>query len=148
VARGGGRARAFALFDGDADTVRGRLLEIWGIGPETADAITLYAARLPTFVIDAYAYRLFERLGLEPGPRNYDVYRSFFLRRLGDDVWLLNEWHALMVRHGQRTCRRSNPSCEECELVRRCAFGRSELGLRSVARRRRPSTPRSDGDTR
>jgi len=38
--------------------VRGRLLTVRGIGPETADAITLYAADLPTFVVDTYARRL------------------------------------------------------------------------------------------
>lgn len=115
--------------DGGVDAVRERLLEIWGIGPETADAITLYAARLPTFVVDAYSYRLFERLDLAPGERKYDVYRRFLLDRIGPDVWRLNEWHALIVRHGQQICRRSDPRCDECALLRRCPFGRAEVGL-------------------
>jgi endonuclease-3 related protein len=118
------------LLDAETDELRERLLSIWGIGPETADAITLYAAREPTFVIDAYAYRLFERLGLAPGPRKYDVYREFFLEKIGPDVNALNEWHALMVRHGQQVCRRSNPHCEECPLLRRCPFGKNEIGIR------------------
>ena len=46
------------FLDGDAATVRRRCLDVWGIGPETADAIVLYAARRPTFVVDAYARRL------------------------------------------------------------------------------------------
>jgi endonuclease-3 related protein len=116
--------------EGDADAVRERLLAIWGIGPETADAITLYAARLPTFVVDAYSYRLFERLDLAPGERRYEVYRRFLLDRVGPDVWALNEWHALIVRHGQQVCRRSEPRCDECALLQRCAFGRAEAGLR------------------
>ncbi len=115
--------------DGDVDAVRARLLDIWGVGPETADAITLYAARLPTFVVDAYSYRLFERLDLAPGERRYDVYREFLLDRIGPDVWRLNEWHALIVRHGQHTCRRSEPRCDECVLLARCPFGRRETGL-------------------
>jgi endonuclease-3 related protein len=114
---------------GGADAVRARLLAIWGIGPETADAITLYAARLPTFVVDAYSYRLFERLDLAPGERRYDVYRRFLLDRIGPDVWRLNEWHALIVRHGQQVCLRSAPRCEECALLGRCPFGRAEVGL-------------------
>ncbi|MCB9483100.1 MAG: endonuclease III domain-containing protein [Dehalococcoidia bacterium] len=120
-----------ALLEGDAGEVRSRLLEIWGIGPETADAMTLYAARKPTFVVDAYAYRIFERLGCPPGPRRYDVYREFLLSRLvamrGPDVSFLNEWHALLVRHGQQICTKSRPRCEACPLLRRCDFGRSEL---------------------
>jgi endonuclease-3 related protein len=118
------------LLDAETDELRERLLSIWGIGPETADAITLYAARQPTFVIDAYSYRLFERLDLAPGPRRYDVYRAFLLDKIGPDVEALNEWHALIVRHGQNVCRRSNPRCEECPLLRRCPFGQNEVGIR------------------
>ena len=116
------------LLTGTMEEVRGRLLAIWGVGPETADAMTLYAARLPTFVVDAYAYRLFERLGRAPGPRNYDVYRDYFLRAIGEDEPVLNEWHALIVRHGQRTCRKSTPRCGECALLDRCAFGQADVG--------------------
>ncbi|MEI6136328.1 MAG: hypothetical protein WCQ48_02780 [Chloroflexota bacterium] len=108
--------------------VRARLLHIWGIGPESADAITLYAARLPTFVVDAYAYRLFERLGRPPGPRRYDVYREYFMRLIGPDETALNEWHALIVRHGQRTCRKTQPLCGDCALLDRCAFGKAQVG--------------------
>ena len=118
------------FLDADADELRQRLLAVWGVGPETADAITLYAAREPTFVVDAYAYRLFERLDLAPGPRKYDVYREFFLEKIGPDVEQLNEWHALIVRHGQQVCRRSNPRCEECPLLKRCPFGQIEVGVR------------------
>jgi endonuclease-3 related protein len=117
-----------SLLAGEADEVRARLLAIWGIGPETADAMTLYAARKPTFVIDAYAYRLFERLGRPLGPRRYDVYREFLLGAVGPDVHQLNEWHALIVRHGQETCRRTRPLCGECVLLDRCAFGQDEVG--------------------
>lgn len=129
-----------ALLDGEPEQVRGRLLAIWGIGPETADAIVLYAARKPTFVVDAYAYRLFERLDMAPGERDYDVYRDYFLAKIGPDVRRLNEWHALMVRHGQQICRRSAPRCEQCTLLRRCPFGTRELGLAGAraANGRRP----------
>ena len=34
-----------ALFEGEPEEVRERLLTIWGVGPETADAMLLYAAR-------------------------------------------------------------------------------------------------------
>jgi len=44
----------------------------------------------------------------------------------GPDVSFLNEWHALLVRHGQQTCTKSRPRCEGCPLLRRCQFGRSE----------------------
>ena len=126
-----------ALLAGDVETVRARLLRIWGVGPETADAMTLYAGRLPTFVVDAYAYRLFERLGRPPGERRYDVYREYFMRMIGtaeDDVWALNEWHALIVRHGQRICRKTLPLCGECTLLDRCPFGQEQAGAQPPRR--------------
>ncbi len=112
------------LLAGSVDEVRARLLALWGVGPETADAMTLYAGRKPTFVVDAYAYRLFERLGRPPGRRDYDTYRTYFLGKLGDEVWMLNQWHALVVRHGQQVCRRTAPQCEACVLEPRCEFAR------------------------
>lgn len=117
------------LLSGDAEAVRTRLLGIWGVGPETADAMTLYAARLPTFVVDAYAYRLAERMELAPGARQYEPYRQAFLAAIGPDVARLNEWHALIVRHGQQICRRTNPLCDACPLLEDCPFGQRTLGL-------------------
>lgn len=55
--------RLFAL---PLPALRAKLLATYGIGPETADDIILYAARKPVFVIDAYTVRLFTRLGLTP----------------------------------------------------------------------------------
>jgi len=45
----------------DVSLLRGELLSIWGIGPETADSILLYALDKPSFVVDAYTKRVFER---------------------------------------------------------------------------------------
>ncbi len=122
---------------GDPDEVRSRLIEIWGVGPETADAILLYAARLPTFVIDAYSHRFVERLELlvpiqgeaTDGRPRYERERRLFLARIGNDVPMLNEWHALIVEHGQSRCRRRDPLCAGCPLLVRCPHGRRELGL-------------------
>ena len=55
-----------ALLALPADELRARLLATWGIGEETADAIVVYSARQPAFVIDAYTIRLFTRLGIGP----------------------------------------------------------------------------------
>jgi endonuclease-3 related protein len=49
------------LFAGETSVVRGRLLAIHGVGPETADSMLLYAGGHRSFVIDAYTKRIFER---------------------------------------------------------------------------------------
>src|SRR5439155_26839296 len=58
------RGRVEAMRAEDPWVLRGRLLGVHGIGPETADSIALYAAGQPLFVVDAYTRRIFTRLGL------------------------------------------------------------------------------------
>ena len=62
--RAGGAKRIMRL---PTDILRAQLLEVHGIGPETADDILLYAFNRPVFVVDAYTRRLFARLGVIEG---------------------------------------------------------------------------------
>mgnify|MGYP001575669351 CR=1 FL=1 len=78
---------------------REKLLSLWGIGPETADSILLYAAKRPVFVIDAYTKRLCGLFGIKFA--KYDDYRVFFESRLPRSAKLYNEFHALIVAWGK-----------------------------------------------
>ena len=132
------RLRAFldmlhARFGGDlaallalpADATRVTLLAVPGIGPETADAIALYAAGKPAFVIDAYTRRIVDRLGLAPEERSYGGYRSLFTSALAAEAALYSEYHALLVEHGKRRCTRNAPRCGGCPLADGCVYARS-----------------------
>lgn len=99
------------------ETLRARLLGIWGIGPETADAILLYALNRPMFVADAYALRLASRWGLLKPTAIYKEIQRLFMENLPHDVALFNEYHALIVTHGKELCR-PYPLCEACPLNR------------------------------
>lgn len=110
------------MFQQDVPELREELLSIYGIGPETADTIILYAAGKPSFVVDAYTYRLFSRLGWVTGKYNYAKLRTLFMDNLPHDVGLFNEYHALIVRHGARVCRKKTPLCQECRLRTSCAY--------------------------
>ena len=101
------------------DVARCELLARRGIGPETADAILLYAGGHPTFVIDAYAQRLLTRLGWIGGSETDDALRAAFQRAHPGDVARANEYHALIVRHGKEHCRR-RPLCPDCPLASLC----------------------------
>lgn len=98
------------------DDLRAALLATHGIGPETADSILLYAAHQPYFVFDAYTKRIFSRLAITPDRDTYDDWQSLFMRDLPRDATLYNEYHALIVEHGKRTCR-TVPLCEGCVLL-------------------------------
>ena len=108
----------------DTASLRRELLGVYGIGPETADDILLYAFERPVFVIDAYTRRIFSRLGMIAGGERYDELRLMFQNNLAADVPLYNSYHALIVSHGKDICKK-NPACGNCGLVKMCAFTRS-----------------------
>jgi endonuclease-3 related protein len=105
-----------AMFGTSLDTLRVELLSINGIGPETADAILLYAGGLPTFVVDAYTHRVLARHAWVGFDANYHEIKELFESALPPDAPLYNEYHALLVRVGKDYCRRSEAHCEECPL--------------------------------
>ena len=104
------------------EELRKRLLDIKGIGPETADSIILYAFQKPIFVIDAYTKRIYERLGFKE--KTYDELQSIFLKFLkiknnNKKTKIFNEYHALLVELGKNYCKKS-PVCMECPLNKLC----------------------------
>ncbi len=104
-----------ALLTGELSDVRRRLLAIPGIGPETADAILLYAGNRTTFVVDAYTQRLMRRhFFVEPGS-SYEVTQICFHRFLPREPSLFNEFHALIVAVGKKHCR-VTAQCAGCPL--------------------------------
>ncbi len=111
------------LFANNVDLTRQQLLSIYGIGPETADSIILYAANKPIFVIDAYTRRIISRIGLAPDSNSYPAYQALFMDNLPADTRLFNEYHALLVCLAKDTCRKY-PLCPQCCLNNTCHFYR------------------------
>ncbi len=119
-----GLAELLAL---DGTTMRAELLATWGIGPETADAIVLYAGKQPAFVIDAYTQRVMSRLGEGPvSTTDYATWQRFFTERLEPDRDLWARYHALIVLHCKHLCRKRDPKCGECTLARECGYAQAE----------------------
>lgn len=100
----------------DTATLREELLSLKGIGPETADSITLYAAGKPTFVVDTYTHRIFSRHNLIAEEDDYHEIQTMFMDNLAEDVPLYNQYHALIVRLGKEYCKKSKPLCDDCPL--------------------------------
>jgi len=104
------------MFSRDLQSLREELLSVKGIGPETADSILLYAGNLPTFVVDAYTYRVLVRHRLIPEESTYHDMKSFFEESLPQDAAVYNEYHALLVRVGKTYCKPREPTCKDCPL--------------------------------
>ena len=97
---------------------REQLLDVKGVGPETADSILLYAYNKPSFVVDAYTKRIFSRLGLIKTDDYHEV-QDFFHANLEKNEKLFNEYHALIVELAKRHCNKK-PECGGCPLGKMC----------------------------
>ncbi len=102
----------------NGETLRLELLGVKGVGRETADSILTYALHKPYFVLDAYTKRIFSRLGYEI-PASYDELRLRIENNIPQELYLYNEFHALIVEHAKRHCSKA-PSCGGCPLLNGC----------------------------
>jgi endonuclease III related protein len=133
------------MFARSTAELREELLQLNGIGPETADSILLYAGHHPSFVVDAYTRRVLHRHGVLPATADYEDIRALFEHALRDEplpgfvfaiarAWEphppsrmsaaqrgaaaqnFNEMHGLIVNVGKYHCRKPFPLCEGCPL--------------------------------
>jgi endonuclease III related protein len=123
-----------AEFKGSLDTLaatptadlHNRLIRLPEVGPETADAILLYALKHPVPVADEYLRRIAERHQLiDPPParnrRGYDslvqlTWQAFQSDPAFQHEQLFNEFHALTVAVGKAHCGRI-ARCADCPLL-------------------------------
>lgn len=132
------------MFAQPTGKLRAELLELHGVGPETADSILLYAGNHPVFVVDAYTRRILERHAIVSPRAGYGEIRGLIESAINgaEAADLLahrpgtsprhppsrisrqprshlaqhyNELHALIVRTGNQFCR-ATPNCAGCPL--------------------------------
>lgn len=106
------------MFGRKTRVLRDELLNIKGIGPETADSILLYAGERSVFVVDAYTKRIFSRHGYIDENAAYGEIQDEFSKSLPRNVGLFNEFHALIVELGKNLCRAKKPLCSKCPIRR------------------------------
>ncbi len=104
------------MFSQPAESLRFDLLQLKGLGPETVDAILLYAGGEPFFVADAYTRRILARHGVIAADAGYHEAQQSIHRSLDRDATVYNEFHALLVEVGKRYCRRREARCGSCPL--------------------------------
>jgi endonuclease-3 related protein len=131
------------MFAQSTERLRAELLALNGIGPETADAILLYAGGHSVFVVDAYARRILLRHRVIDHSPGYEEIRAIFERALSTAMPAevtsaasdtehkptrmsrtsrsvagrnFNEMHGLLVTAGKLHCFKSFPKCDGCPL--------------------------------
>lgn len=112
------------MFETPTILLRDKLLAVFGIGPETADSILLYAGDHSVFPVDAYTRRLLLRHGWINERTKYEEIRWMFERQFSGDTRRFNEFHALIVANGKKFCCVQQPLCDQCSLGRYLEEGR------------------------
>ncbi|MGA1826061.1 MAG: endonuclease III domain-containing protein [bacterium] len=105
---------------------RDELLNIWGIGRETADSMLLYAFKVPTFVVDAYTKRIFVNLNMIGSTYDYDEIKEIFENNLPRDLIIYQEYHALIVEHAKRYYPKK-ADYKKCPLYRSIVLNDTEV---------------------
>ena len=103
------------------EELRAELLNLNGIGDETADDMLLYAFEKPSFIIDTYTRRIFSRINLLAEKSPYLVLQNTFQQALSCDVALFQQYHALIVTHAKKHCLKK-PVCTGCPIRDRCSY--------------------------
>jgi len=103
------------------NVIRRQLLDLPGVGEETADAILLYALLHPVAVVDEYLRRIADRHGLAGRDRKYGEVQQLVDEAFAGDpaefrLQLYNEFHALVVAVGKNHCG-PKARCEGCPLA-------------------------------
>jgi endonuclease-3 len=96
-----------------------------GIGGPGADKILLFSGIAPLFSLESNGLRVLVRLGFGLEKKSYSSTYSSVIKDARPECRKDLEWlrtaHQILRRHGQDTCKRTDPWCEKCPLARDCA---------------------------
>lgn len=84
------------VMEREVEKIREELLEIKGVGRETADTILLYALDKPVFIIDEYTRRFVEKHKLSK-EKDYLKLQKFFEKNFEKDLEKYRNFHALII---------------------------------------------------
>lgn len=101
------------------EELREDLLQITGIGPETADSILLFAAEKPVFVVDTYTKRALVRVGVISKEIESLAIKNLVRKEMPPDLKTHKELRALFVELGKKFCK-TKPQCNSCPLESIC----------------------------
>lgn len=137
-----GLQRLRALAKQGGPEARKVLTSFPGIGEPGADKLLLAAGSAVTLAPDSNGLRVLVRLGYSKDDPNYARSYRAMAQAVSAEIPRDNAWlvcaHQLLRRHGQETCRRSEPRCDVCPLAKGCNYARrpGDVGLRPATRKR------------
>ena len=102
------------------------------IGEPGAEKILLFTRSYPVLALDSNGLRVLLRLGFGEEKKSYSAsYKSVkeaIANEVGTHIDFLISAHLLLKHHGQETCKRNNPRCDECVVRKDCEYFQSITG--------------------
>lgn len=106
--------------------VRKTLKRLPGIADPGADRILLFAGIAPVAAVPSNCVHVSARIFKGGENRNYSAdYRdaqSAIAAEIPEKLDARARAYLLLKRHGQETCKRTNPKCEQCPISSSCAY--------------------------
>jgi endonuclease III len=97
---------------------KGKLMEMPGVGPKTADILLAFVAKNPVIPVDTHIARVTKRLGIAPANANYEKTRTSLEALIPprDRVKL----HLSIIAFGRAICKAPRPLCYICPINEWC----------------------------
>lgn len=113
------------VFNGQIPSEVEQLQQLPGVGRKTANVVASVAFNKPTIAVDTHVFRVSERLGLTTGSKTPLDTEKQLLKYI--PVELRSIAHHWLILHGRYVCIARKPKCNECGLVRLCAYKHKNL---------------------
>ncbi|KAL6062629.1 Endonuclease III [Balamuthia mandrillaris] len=111
--RGGSTSLEF-LRDMPTEELKGYLRKFDGVGPKTISCLLLFTLCRDDMPVDTHVARVSRRLGwVKHNSSREGAYEHLNLHTPDE---LKYDLHNLLIAHGRKLCRSSNPICEQCPL--------------------------------
>jgi endonuclease-3 len=97
---------------------KGKLMEMPGVGPKTADILLAFIAKNAVIPVDTHIARVTKRLGIAPANANYEKTRTSLEALIPPKNRV--SLHLSIIEFGRAICRAPRPRCSVCPVNRWC----------------------------
>lgn len=96
-------------YNGRVPKTRDELMNLYGVGPKTADIVLMYGFNIPTIAVDTHCNRVPKRIGLVDKKANVEQVKQKL-----EEIFPKKKWHLInigFVSFGKEICKPVRPIC-------------------------------------
>lgn len=112
-------------FNGEVPHTRKELESLPGVGRKTASVVLSVAFHVPALAVDTHIERISKRLKWVPQKATVLDVEKKITSVVPKERW--NHLHHQLIFFGRYFCTAKKPHCDECPLIRDCAYGKKYI---------------------